>query len=198
MTLSNLPKMLFSETEGWPDLMRIHPSVLKLFLTFIVPMSLIPPAMFAYSVLFSSGSVFPLLEPPLTALEMGAVAVVFFAAELVMVPLMASIIQQMGDVVDVRPAFEDAFTLAAVAPTPLWLAPVALFVPSVWVNVAVLAVAWVGCAALIRHGVRPLFKLDNPKKSHLMANFIIMAGIMAWSALTVVLVMLLSLLMGWR
>jgi Yip1-like protein len=198
VSLLSLPKMLFSDKEGWPELLRIHPSVTKWFVAFVIPLSLIPPAMFAYSALAHPGSVFPVMEPPMTRPEVLAVALIFFGAELVMVPLMASLIQQMGDVVDVRPAYEDAFTLAAVAPTPLWLAPLALFVPNVWANVVVLALAWIGCAALIRHGVRPLFQLENQTKSHLMANFIIMAGVMAWIALMVVLVMLLSVIMGWR
>jgi flagellar basal body-associated protein FliL len=40
--------------------------------------------------------------------------------------------------------------------------------------------------------------LEDPAKSHLMANVITLAGVLAWIALMVVLVMLLSVIMGWR
>ena len=198
MNPSNLSRMFFSESAGWPELARLHPSVAKLFLTFVLPMSLVPPAMFAYSVLVTPGAVFPELAPQMTTLEAAVVSVLFLAAELAMVPLMAMLIQQLGDLVDVRPPYDDAFTLAAIAPAPLWLSPLALLVPSMPVNLLVLAVAWVGSAALIRHGVRPLFRLEDPAKSHLMANVITLAGVLAWIALMVVLVMLLSVIMGWR
>jgi hypothetical protein len=198
MNPSNLSRMFISESAGWPELVRLHPSVAKLFLSFVVPMSLVPPAMFAYSVLVTPGAVFPELAPQMTPLEAAVVAVLLLAAELAMVPLMAMLIQQLGDLVDLRPAYEDAFTLAAVAPAPLWLSPLALFVPSMPVNLLVLALAWIGSVALIRHGVRPLFRLEDPAKSHLMANVITLAGVLAWIALMVMQVMLLSVIMGWR
>ena len=42
------PKMLTSHAEGWDWLMRIHPSVARMYLAYVVPMSIIPPAMLFY------------------------------------------------------------------------------------------------------------------------------------------------------
>ena len=198
MNAHNLPKMLYSYSEGWQDLIRRRPGATRLMLTYVAPMSLIPAVMFMYSLLTARGEVFPMLVPAVTFAEALAVAVAFFLVELAMVALMASMIQQMGDVVEVTPDYDDAFMLAAVAPTPLWLAPLALFVPSLWFNVAVLALAWVGCAALIYHGVYPLFRLDSHSRARVMGTFVLMAGVMAWAALMGVLSLVLSMIIGLR
>jgi hypothetical protein len=196
MTLHNLPKMFYSYSEGWPELIRIHPTVARLFTMYVVPMALIPPALFMYSILVTPGAVFPRMEPHISPMVALAVAVAFYLAELVMVLLMASIIQQMGDVVDVKPPYEQAFMLAAVAPTPLWVSALALLIPFVWVNVLVVAVAWLASAALIYHGVDPLFRLGDASKSRLMGSFVLMAGVIAWAALLVVLALGFSMAVG--
>lgn len=198
MNTHNLPKMLYSYTEGWQDLIQVHPSVSGMFASYVVPMSLIPPAMFLYSMLVTPGAVFPALVPQISAVEALTIAVAFFVVELAMVLLMASVIQQMGDAVEVKPAYEDAFMLAAVAPTPLWLSPLALFIPVMWLNGLVVAVAWVASAALIYHGVEPLFRLDSHSKARLMGSFVLMAGVIAWAALLVVLTLMLSMIVGLR
>lgn len=198
MTLHDLPKMLYSYSEGWPELARVHPSVTRLFTVYVMPMSLIPPAMFVYSLAVTPGAVFPQMVPQITPAEALAVVVAFYLAELAMVPLMASIIQQMGEVVDVKPAYHEAFMLAAVAPTPLWLSALALFVPSLWFVVAVVAAAWVCSAALIYHGVPPLFRVADFGKARLMSGFVLMAGVIAWVAVMVVLTLMLSMIIGLR
>lgn len=198
MTLHDLPKMFYSYSEGWPELVRIHPSVTRLFTLFVMPMSLIPPAMLVYSMTVTPGAVFPALVPQLSTAEALAVVVAFYVAELLMVPLMASIIQQMGDVVDVKPAYHDAFMLAAIAPTPLWLSAFALFVPSLWFAVVVGALAWVASAALIYHGVLPLFRMADTSKARTMGSFVLLAGVIAWAALMVVLALALSMIVGLR
>lgn len=198
MNTHNLPKMLVSYSEGWQDLLQVHPTVSRTMVTYVIPMSLLPPAMFLFSMLVTPGAVFPSLMPQVTAMEALGVATAFFLVELAMVALMASIIQQMGDVVDIKPAYEDAFLLAAIAPTPLWLSALALFVPFVWFNAAVVALAWVASAALIYHGVAPLFRLEDRGKSRLMGSFILMAGVIAWLALLVVLSLMMSIIVGLR
>lgn len=198
MNTHNLPKMIYSYREGWQDLIQDHPSVRKLFTMYVVPMSLIPPVMLLYALLVTPGAVFPALVPEITVMEALLVAVAFFVAEVAMVALMASIIQQMGDVVDASPKYEEAYTLAAVAPTPLWLSALVLFIPVSWVSGAVVALAWFASAALIYHGVYPLFKLEDHSKARLMGSFVLMAGVIAWAALLVVLALVISMIVGFR
>ena len=198
MVLQNLPKMFYSYDEGWPEVVRLHPSVARIFLSYVMPMSLIPAAMVVYSMFVTPGAVFPEMEPNITGFEAAALFLTFYVAQLLMVPLMASIIQQMGDVVKARPDHHSAFMLAAIAPTPLWICALVLFIPSVWVAGIALAVAWVASAALIYHGVEPLFGLDSHSESRLMGSFVLTAGVVAWCALLTLLALALSMIVGLR
>lgn len=198
MTLVNLPKMLVSESVGWPELSRIHPTVSRMFAFLVVPMSLIPPLMYAYAQIATPGAVFPLVEPPLERAELAVVGFVFFAIELANVALMASYIQQLGGVADVHPDYPTAYTLAAIAPTPLWLSALGLFVPNPWFNVLLVIAAWACSVALIRNGVRPLFAIADEHKALRLANAITAAGVAVWAGMLLLFMMLLGMLLGWR
>jgi hypothetical protein len=198
MTLANLPKMLVSESVGWPELSSVHPTVARLFAFLVVPMSLVPPLMYAYSMVVSPGAVFPLAEPPLSWEELFIVGIVFFAVELANVALMASYIQQLGDVADVHPDYPTAYALAAIAPTPLWLSALGLFVPNLGFNVLLVIAAWSCSVALIRNGVRPLFKVADEHKARRLANAIMVAGVVVWAGMLLLFMMLLGMLLGWR
>ncbi|MBL8481844.1 MAG: DUF1282 family protein, partial [Rhodocyclaceae bacterium] len=95
-------------------------------------------------------------------------------------------------------SYSEAYTLAAIAPIPLWLSSLTLLVPSMAVAVLVVAIAWIGSVALIRHGVRPLYKVDDVERAHHMANSVTFAGVSVWLCMMVVLLMVLGMLMGWR
>lgn len=198
MDTHNFQKMVYSYSEGWQDLMRMHPGVNRLTWMYVVPMSLVPAVMFMYAMLVAPGTVLPSVIPQITTAEALAVGVAFFVIEVGMVALMASLIQQMGDVVDVSPSYEEAYMLAAVAPTPLWIGSLALMVPSVWFNMVVMLAAWVASAALIYHGVYPLFRLDSHSRARVMATFVLLAGVIAWAALMVMLSLILSMVVGLR
>lgn len=198
MDTHNFQKMVYSYSEGWQDLMRMHPGVNRLMWMYVVPMSLVPAVMFMYAMLVAPGTVLPAVVPQISMAEALAVGVAFFVIEVGMVALMASLIQQMGDVVDVAPSYEEAYMLAAVAPTPLWIGSLALLVPSVLFNMVVMLTAWVVSAALIYHGVYPLFRLDSHSRARVMATFVLLAGVIAWAALMVMLSLILSMVVGLR
>lgn len=198
MTLASLPKMLVSENVGWPELSRVHPTVAHLFAFLVVPMSLVPPLMYAYSQVSAPGAVFPLVEPPLAWWELAVVGVAFFAIELADVALMASYIQQLGDLADVHPDYRTAYSLAAVAPTPLWLSALGLFVPNLWFNVLLVIAAWSCSVALIRNGVRPLFNVADEHKAARLASAVTAAGVVVWIGMLLLFMMLLGMLLGWR
>jgi hypothetical protein len=198
MSLITLPFMFVSDTRGWDSIARARPSVLVLTLFFVVPMSLLPPVMYAYTHLAIPGQLAPLVVPPLTAGELALVGMAFFVIELAMVALMGNYIQQLGEWLHLSISYNDAYTLAAIAPTPLWLSTLALSVPSMWFNFLVLAIAWVGSVALIRHGIPSLLKVHDPDKGRQLANAVTAVGVGAWFALLAVMVMLLGMLVGWR
>lgn len=198
MNLAQYPKMIWSYGDGWKDLMKAHPTPSHLMWRFVMPMSLLPPAMFAYAAIVHPGTVLPDLVPAVSAMEVAATCVVFFFAQLLMVRIMAAMIHKTAEMVDAPADYHNAFTLASVAPTPLWLASLSLFVPSFGFMLMVGAIAWCLSAALILHGVEPLFRLENHSRSRLMAGFILCGGVMAWIGLIVVMAMLMSMLMQWR
>lgn len=198
MSPANLSRMFLSETDGWTDVVRIHPSVTKMLLFVVAPLSLLPPLMYAYAQLAHPGKVMPVVEPPLGGGELLLVGAVFFAVELAMVALMAAYIQRLAESVGASPSYSEAYTLAAIAPIPLWLSSLTLLVPSMAVAVLVVAIAWIGSVALIRHGVRPLYKVDDVERAHHMANSVTFAGVSVWLCMMAVLLMVLGMFMGWR
>lgn len=198
MSPASLPRMFLSETEGWPDLARGHTPVAMLTVLFVLPMSLIPPLMHAFAQIAYPGRLTPLVEPPFSAGELAVVGLAFLLAELAMVALMAAYIRQTAETIGRRPGFDACYRLAAVAPTPLWLSALALFVPLLWFDIAVVAAAWVGCVALIHHGVRPLLGVEDPAQAKRVADAVTVAGVAAWIGLMVVLALLLGMLLGWR
>ena len=62
----------------------------------------------------------------------------FFITELIMVPIMGRVVQSIGSVADAHPPYHDAFASGRRRPTPLWLAPLALFVPNLYFAMVVM------------------------------------------------------------
>jgi hypothetical protein len=196
MMLANLPKMFLSETKGWSEIERMRPSLLRVYAYFVLPMSLIPAIMYSYADIMNIGGMMPTISPPLSNTELIVGGAIFVLVELAMVALMGAYIQQIGESVEYKPSYQEATLLAAIAPTPLWVSSLALFIPSVGLNVAAVVLAWVGTVALIRHGVRPLIKLDDEARARRMANGVIAAGVLAWLVLMLVFALLLSVVLG--
>ena len=170
------PKMLTSHAEGWDWLMRIHPSVTRMYLAYVVPMSIIPPAMLFYA--SRTYTDIPMLQ--ISADKALFIATVFFITELIMVPIMGRVVQSIGNVADAHPPYHHAFALAAVVPTPLWLAPLALFVPNLYFAMVVMLFALGASAALIYQGVDRVFDLTDEGKTLLVAGSVFAAGLVAW------------------
>jgi hypothetical protein len=195
MSFAHLPAMLISETEGWSDIAQSHPAAKRLLFYLVMPMSLIPPLMYAYAELANPGAVFPLSVPALSGFQLAITGIVLFAVQLAMVSFMAMLIQRMSMAQDHDPGHEAAYSLAAIAPVPLWLSSLALLVPSLAFNVVVVAAAWLASFALIRHGVRPMLKVDDGQKAHYIANMVTLAGIGAWIGLVIISAAILSMLL---
>jgi len=58
-------------------------------------------------------------------------------------PAQARVVQRIAEIADAHPAYHDAFVFAAIAPTPLWLSALFLFIPSLTVNALAMAIALV-------------------------------------------------------
>lgn len=164
-------------TGMWDTFTHSHMSVLTLFLLYAVPLSVVPPAMIYYAGVTYGGH----LLPALTTTQLEAIGVVFFIAELAMTFVVASVIRRLGDVIDIKPAFEDCYKLAVVVPTPLWLAPLFMFIPSFMVNLTVISLALIFSGMLIFYNVPSILKVEEKGHAILLSGSILAAGAVAWA-----------------
>lgn len=174
-------KLFFTPTAGWEALIASKPTMHRLFLLHVLPFSLIPPVMIyivgqSHTILF-----FDLLPGSKLLL----VSVILFFIQLVVVPVMASILRQLAEIADSHPTYREAFILAAVAPTPLWMAPVFLFVPDIIVNMGITSLAMMASAGFIYYGIPTVFKVKEQGHVYLLFGAILMAGATAWGFLMV-------------
>ena len=177
MAQLHLPHM--PHVTGWNTFTGSHISVLKLFFLYALPLSVLPPVMIHYAGVTYGGNLLPLLSE----MQLQSIGIVFFFAELAMTFLVAYIIQRMGTVVDIQPAFEDCYKLAVVVPTPLWIAPLFLFIPSIIFNVTIGAMALILCGMLIFYCVPAILKVEEKGHAMLLSGSILAAGMVAWAAM---------------
>ncbi len=196
MSITHFPGMLISEKTGWDEIDHSHFSARWFLKSLVLPMSLLPPVLYSYAERVHPGVIFPLSVPALTSMQLAVIGLVFYGAQVLMVGYMAMLIQRMAIGRDHDPGYDSAYTLAAIAPVPLWLSSLALLVPSLGFTLAVGALAWIAAIALIRHGVRPLLHIRDEKTAHYVANMVMLSGIGAWIGLLVVSAMILSIFFG--
>jgi FtsH-binding integral membrane protein len=154
-------------------------SVLSLFLRYAMPLSIVPPVMIYYAGVTYSGRLLPVL----TVTQLQGIGIVFYITELVMTFVVAYAIRRMGELVDIKPAFEDAYKLAVVTPLPLWLAPLFLFIPSFMLNLIVGASALILSGMLIFYNVPSILKVEEKGHAMLLSGAILAAGMVVWVAM---------------
>lgn len=177
----NLFWLFASPAKGWNHLTASKPSMPQLFLIHVVPFSLIPPLMVYFAGTQYAGQLFPAMSGSKLLL----IASILFVVELIAVPVMGVIIRQLAEIAEIHPSYHDAFTLAAVAPTPLWMAPIFLFFPNVLLNLAVVSLAMMAAAGLIYYGIPVVFNIQEKGHAILMFGAVLIAGVVAWGFLMV-------------
>ncbi len=178
MSQLHLPHM--PHWEWWDTVTRSHMSVLMMFFLYAVPLSMLPPVMLYYSgVAFSGDHILPILNE----VQLRTIGIVFFVTELVMTFLIAYIIQRLGELVDIKPAYEDAYKLAVVVPTPLWLSSLFLFIPSFVLTLTAGTVALMISGALIYYCVPSILKVEEKGHAMLLSGSILAAGLVGWAAM---------------
>ncbi len=176
-----LVKLYLYPVAGWQDLMRTKPSIHRLFLLHVVPFSLIAPLMI-YWVGKSQKLLFLDLLP---AEKLLIVSIAFFIIQMIAVPIMAIVIKQLCEIVDAHPSYLNAFTLAAVAPTPLWMMPVFLLIPDMTVLLVVGSFAMMASAGFIYYGIPEVLKVNEDGHKYLLFGALLTAGMIAWGFLMV-------------
>jgi hypothetical protein len=174
-------RLFLSPTQGWRDLMEDRPSIHRLYLLHVIPFALIPSLMIYIAGQKHSQRFLDLLPGN----KLIIVAVAFFLVQLVIVPAMASIVRQLAEVAEIHPSYREAFTLAAVAPTALWLAPLFLTIPDILVNIGITSLAMLASAGLIYYGVPTVFGIEEQGHALLLFGAILMAGVITWGFLMI-------------
>ncbi len=182
MSFLNLFWLFFAPNKGWRRLMQSNLSMHRLYLLHVVPMSMIPALFLYFAGAQYAGGLMPILSPPKLLL----IAVILFMFELVAVPVMAMIVRQLAEVAEIHPSYRDSFTFAAVAPTPLWLAPVAfLILPNTALSLLTLVLAMMATVGFIYYGVPTVFRIKERGHAILMFGAVLTAGLIAWVFLMV-------------
>ncbi len=181
MNPMTLFKLFFKPTAGWESLMASQPSMHRLFLLHVLPFAMIPPVM----IYFVGKSHTILFFDLLPGSKLILVSLILFFVQLVVVPVMASIIRQLAEIADSHPTYRESFILAAVAPTPLWMAPVFLVVPDIIVNIGITSLAMMASAGFIYYGIPTVFKIKEQGHVHLLFGAVLMAGATAWGFLMI-------------
>ena len=179
------PLTLFSlfatPARGWSRLVHSKPSISSIFFLHVIPFSLIPPLM-----LFLAGGKYGgQFFPSMSSSKLLLIGIVFFLVELAAVPIMATLIRQLGELGEIHPTFKDSFIIAAVAPTPLWMAPIFLLVPSAVVNVIVICLAMMATAGLLYYGIPVVFRMKEQGHATLVFGAVLIAGTVALGFLMV-------------
>lgn len=182
MSLLNLFWLFFVPTKGWRHLMQAKYSMHRLFLLHVVPLSLIPPLF----IFFCAGNYAGDLLPALSKGQLLLVAVILFIVELAAVPLMALMLRQLAEIADTHPSYHDAFTLAAVAPTPLWLVPIVFLIPDMLIGLLALTMALMATVGFIYYGIPSAFRIKERGHAMLLFGAVLTAGVIAWAFLMVV------------
>jgi len=176
MNFSTIFKLFFTPTNGWRDLLDSGPSIPRLFLMHVVPLACVPTLMIVYA--GRSADNFLLIDM-LSTQKLMYVGTVFFLVQLISVPVMASIIRQLGEVAEINPSYRSAFILASVAPTPLWLSAVSLFIPSFLALILFGTLAMMASAGLIFYGIPEIFDVREKENAVMYFGGIMVAGMIA-------------------
>lgn len=182
MNLISLSQLPFSTTQGWHELEKIHPGLLKVFAFIVLPLSLLPPGMLYYA-----GTSYPeAFLKGAAGKAWGEIAVVFFIAEMMTFLGMGWLIKQVAESNRLKINHHDAYLLAAIALIPLWLSSLGLLAPSLAFNAGLSLVALGLSCGILYHGVEGLCHMREGVTAAGIVQTVIGAGLIAWVLLAIV------------
>lgn len=184
MNIISIPKMAVSSQEGWLDLEKAHPSLVKLFAFLVLPLSLLPPAMLYFAGTHYGDEIIAGYSGKPWAL----IAIAFFLAETATFFAMGWFIGQVANSQDVKMDAHDAYMLAGIVPVPMWLSSLALLIPSLLLNAVVSLLALTLSLGLIYHGVYALCHMHEEVVAAGITQTVMGAGLAAWALLMLILV----------
>ncbi|MHB1084694.1 MAG: YIP1 family protein [Thiobacillus sp.] len=176
MNLISLSKLPFSTAQGWPELEKNPPGLLKVFTFVVLPLSMLPPGMIYYA-----GTHYPeSFLKGAAGSDWGEIAMAFFLTEMLTFLGMGWLIKQVADSNQLKIDRHDAYLLAAIAPIPLWLSSLGLLVPSLAFNAALSLMALGLSCGIIYHGIKGLCHTREGITAGAIVQTVIGASLIAW------------------
>lgn len=185
MNILSIPKMILTPRDGWFHLANTS-SPARLFLSVVFPLSILPPLLLYYAGTHHGD----ILAVGFGAKPWGVVTIVFFLAEMLTFLGMGWFIGQVAAVQNVQISTRDAYMLAGIASTPLWLSSLALLVPSFAFNAAVVLMALAASCSVIYHGVYALGRMREETIAAGITYTVMSAVLSAWVLLLPIVVAL--------
>ena len=179
MSPSSLIRLPFSSIHGWEDLRKNPPSFGLLLSAIVLPLSLVPPVMM-YHAGTGYGDAFTV---GLADREWGFITTIFFLAELLTFAVMGWLIHQVANTRGAAISLHHAYLLAAIAPVPLWLSALSLFVPSLLFATVVALLALALSCCLVFQGLRGLCLMKEDVEAMSITYTVMAASLMAWGLL---------------
>lgn len=179
MSLLKFTKMPFSFHDGWEQVYAGRPSALKAFLFLVLPFSMLPPAMLLYAGNHHAAAY--LMDGDPTRWQ--TVALIFFLAELLTVPLMGLMIRQVASVQKIVADPKDTFLLAAIMSVPMCLSSLGLAIPNLWVMMGIVVLGFGVAAGLLYHGTYHILRLKDPMQAQALSSEVFATGGIVWTLL---------------
>ncbi len=179
MNILSFPKMVVSSSEGWPEVAKIHPAIIKVFFFLVLPFSLLPPVMLYLSGIYYGDSI----VAGYGSKPWGLISPLFFIGEMASFATMGWFIKQIAEDQRVDVDYHDAYLLAAITPIPLWLSSLGLLVPSLAFNAVLSVSALAASCALVYHGIYALCHMHEEVTAASITQAVIGAGLASWAIL---------------
>lgn len=170
--------------SAWFIFGRTHPSLSRMFLGVVVPLSLLPPLMLYYAGTYHGDE----FMPGFAGRDWMSIAFIFLIAELATVGAMGSVIRWIAKLNGLFADRTSAYLLAFVAPIPLWLSSLALLVPNFIFAAGVGMLAFGVSCLLIYHGVSALLRVKEDVVAGSIAYGIMACGLLAWGLLLIMVI----------
>ncbi len=182
MNILTVLKMPFSQ-QSWRDLQSLNIPIAKLAWLLVVPMSFLPPVM-----LFYAGTHFgDDYLPSFAERNWHFITTVLFLAELLTFFVMGWLIYEVLNHYGISIDYQRSYLLAAIAPLPMWLSALVLFVPFILFNaIGVIVGLWLS-SMLIYTGIGALCKREENDLVSMSATYaVIAASLLAWMLLMLI------------